>query len=104
MCEGKQGCVRTLPCFDEVVVTDMASCPPPVIMYGQLASGDKHAELRGLSESKHLSRFSVLASKRRTCEGRRGGVRGRRGGERGRGGEGRGGEVRGGDGTGGEGV
>ena len=69
MGEGKQGCVRTLPCFDEVVVTDMASCPPPVIMYGQLASGDKHAELSGLSESKHLSRLSVLASKRRTCEG-----------------------------------
>ena len=66
VCEGKQGCVRTLPCFDEVVVTDMASCPPPAIMYGQLASGDKHAELSGLSESKHLSRLSVLASKRRT--------------------------------------
>ena len=64
-----QGCVRTLPCIDEVVVTDMASCPPPAMMYGQLASGDKHAELSGLSESKHLSRFSVFASKRRTCEG-----------------------------------
>ena len=64
--EGMQGCVRTLPCIDEVVVTDMASCPPPAMMYGQLASGDKHAELSGLSESKHLSRFSVLASKRRT--------------------------------------
>ena len=29
--EGMQGGVRLVPCFDEVVVTDFASCPPPAI-------------------------------------------------------------------------
>merc|ERR1712070_766877 len=54
------------PCLAEVVVTDMASCPPPAMRYGHLGSGEMHAELSGRSESNFLMSDSVFGSKMRT--------------------------------------
>ena len=52
--EGRwEGVVRSRgACCAAVVVTDMASCPPPAMRYGQWGSGEMAAELSGRSELK----------------------------------------------------